>query len=135
MLKELNFEKKFENDQQYIDRKFFKESEFTKLSLSHIKNIIDARIQEMMNYLFNKNTNIDYFKNRLSHFYIVFENKIFNENFGTIFKNHLNISGILSFHQNIRLCLPSLFLLILPIIILTHYIFREHNKRQLEFHV
>ena len=93
MLKELNFEKKFENDQQYIDRKFFKESEFTKLSLSHIKNIIDARIQEMMNYLFNKNTNIDYFKNRLSHFYIVFENKIFNENFGTIFKNHLNINS------------------------------------------
>ena len=60
---------------------------------SHLKEIIDARVQEMMNYLFNKNSNLNYFKNRLSTIYLVFENKVFNENFGETFKESLNFDS------------------------------------------
>ena len=73
ILNEINFNKKIEDKKKYIDQKFFKESQFTKLSLSHFRDIIDSRIQEMMNYLFNKNSNLNYFKNKLSHIYLVFE--------------------------------------------------------------
>ena len=44
----------------------------------------------MMQYLFNQNTNINYFKNRISHIYLVFEDEIFRKNLGEIFKSSLN---------------------------------------------
>jgi len=93
ILNEINFNKKIEDKKKYIDQKFFKESQFTKLSLSHFRDIIDSRIQEMMNYLFNKNSNLNYFKNKLSHVYLVFENKVFQENLGEIFTGNLNINS------------------------------------------
>jgi len=93
ILNEINFNKKIEDKKKYIDQKFFKESQFTKLSLSHFRDIIDSRIQEMMNYLFNKNSNLNYFKNKLSHVYLVFENKVFQENLGEIFTENLNINS------------------------------------------
>ena len=93
ILNEINFNKKIEDKKKYIDQKFFKESQFTKLSLSHFRDIIDSRIQEMMNYLFNKNSNLNYFKNKLSHIYLVFENKAFQENLGEIFTGNLNFNS------------------------------------------
>jgi len=93
ILNEINFNKNVENKTKYIDKKFFEESQFTKLSLSHFREIIDSRIQEMMNYLFNKNSNLNYFKNRLSHIYLVFENRIFQKNLGETFKGCLNFDS------------------------------------------
>ena len=93
ILSELDFNKKYENQKKYIDQKYFKESQFAKISLSHFKDIIDSRVQEMMNYLFNKNSNLNIFKNKLPNIYIVFENKIFNDNLGQIFKRSLNFNA------------------------------------------
>ena len=93
ILNEINFNKKIENKIKHIDKKFFKESHFTKLSLSHFREIINSRTEEMMNYLFNKNSNLNYFKNKLSHIYLVFENKVFYENLGEIFKGYLNFDS------------------------------------------
>tara|TARA_B100000029_G_scaffold438150_1_gene453797 strand:- start:7294 stop:8484 length:1191 start_codon:yes stop_codon:yes gene_type:complete len=93
ILNEVNFNNKNENKKKYIDQKFFEQSQYTKLSISHFRDIIDTRIQEMMNYLFNKNSNLNYFKNRLSQVYVVFENKVFSENLGEIFKGHLNLNS------------------------------------------
>ncbi len=93
ILNEINFSKNYENKKKYIDEKFFQESQFTKISISHFKDIIESRVQEMMNYLFNKNSNLNYFKNKLSHIYIVFENKIFNENLGEMFKENLDFNS------------------------------------------
>ena len=90
ILNELNFNKKNENKTKYIDEKFFKESQFTKLSCSHLSDIIHSRIQEIMNYLFNKNSNLIYFKNKISHMYFVFENKVFQKNHLDIFKTYLD---------------------------------------------
>ena len=93
ILNETNFNKKTENKTKYIDKKFFKESQFTKLSLFHFGEIISSRIEEMMNYLFNKNSNLNYFKNKLSHIHLVFENKVFHENLGEVFKGNLNFDS------------------------------------------
>ena len=93
ILEEVDFNEKKENKNKYIDQKFFKDSPFTKLSLHHLGNIIDSRIQEMMNYLFNKNSNLNYFKNKLSHIYLVFENKVFEEKHIKIFKKHLDFNS------------------------------------------
>ena len=46
-----------------------------------------------MNYMFNKNSNLNYFKNKLSHIYLVFENKVFQENLGEIFQGYLNFNS------------------------------------------
>ena len=92
-ISEINFNGKIENNSKYIDSKFFKESNFTKLRVSHLEDIIESRINEMMNYLFNKNLNLNYFKNKFSHIHFVFENKIFKENLFQIFKKHLKFNS------------------------------------------
>lgn len=93
ILSELSFNGELKNKKTYIDQKFFKDSQFTKLSLSHFKDIINSRVEEMMNYLFNKNSNLNYFKNKLSHVYLVFENKIFYNNLGETFTRYLNYNS------------------------------------------
>ena len=45
----------------------------------------------MINYLFNKNSNLNYFKNRLSHMYLAFENKSFFDNLREMFSDRLNL--------------------------------------------
>ena len=93
ILSEIDFHKIQENKNSYIDKKFFEDSEFIKLRKSHLKEIIDARVQEMMNYLFNKNSNLNYFKNRLSHMYLAFENKSFFDNLREMFSESLNFDS------------------------------------------
>ncbi|MBH90604.1 MAG: hypothetical protein CMG67_00630 [Candidatus Marinimicrobia bacterium] len=93
ILTKINFNNIDENNSKYLDEKFFKDSQFTKLTLSHIKEIIETRVEEMMNHLFNKNSNIKYFKNKLSHLYVVFENKVFQEHFDKMFSGFLGIDS------------------------------------------
>ncbi len=93
ILNEINFNKKIESINKHIDRKFFKESHYAKLSLQHFRKIIESRIEEMMNYLFNKNSNISYFKSKLSHVYLVFENDSFKKNLGELFSEHLSFNS------------------------------------------
>ena len=100
ILSELSFNGELKNKKTYIDQKFFKDSQFTKLSLSHFKDIINSRVEEMMNYLFNKNSNLNYFKNKLSHVYLVFENKIFYNNLGETFTRYLNYNSDKNYFQN-----------------------------------
>ena len=93
ILTKINFDNIDKNNSKYLDEKFFKESQFTKLTLSHIKEIIETRVEEMMNHLFNKNSNIKYFKNKLSHLFVVFENKVFQEHFDKMFSGFLGIDS------------------------------------------
>ncbi len=93
ILKETNFNRQTQGKVKYIDKKFFQESQFTKLSMFHFSEIINSRVEEMMNYLFNKNSNLNYFKKRMSNIYLVFENKVFHKNLGEVFKNFLNFDS------------------------------------------
>ena len=62
-----------------------------KLSVNHLKSIIDARIEEMINYIFNKNKNLNYLDNKAPLIYVFFEDKCVFNNLGNLFKNSLNI--------------------------------------------
>ncbi len=46
------------NDEKYLDKKYFKNSNFRKISYPHICEIICARINELSDIIFNKNINL-----------------------------------------------------------------------------
>jgi cell division ATPase FtsA len=95
---ELNFNNLQKERVKYLDKKFFIKSDFMKLSVNHLKSIIDARIEEMINYIFNKNKNLNCLDNKVPLIYVFFEDKCVFNNLGNLFKNSLNIeqSKILS---------------------------------------
>ena len=64
VLKENIFDKYIDkkNEEKYLDKKYFQNLNFRKISYSHIFNIIDARISEISDIIFNKNINITYKK-------------------------------------------------------------------------
>ena len=76
---------------KYIEKDLFTESEFKKLSINHLNNIVTARVEEMSNYIFNKNKNLNYINNRIPRIHLFFEDKDVLENFGKLFKESLNI--------------------------------------------
>ena len=45
----------------------------------------------MINYIFNKNTNISFFKNKFSHIYLLFEDKIVEDNLAKVFKKFFQV--------------------------------------------
>jgi hypothetical protein len=87
---ELNFNNLQKERVKHLDKKFFIKSDFTKLSVNHLKSIIDARIEEMINYIFNKNKNLNYLDNKIPFIYVFFEDKCVFNNLGNLFKNSLN---------------------------------------------
>ena len=91
ILKSLDFNQIKSKNNKYLDKKFFTKSEFTKLSITHIQEIINSRIEEMINYIFNKNTNISFFKNKFSHIYLLFEDKIVEDNLAKVFKKFFQV--------------------------------------------
>ncbi len=88
---ELNFNNLQKERVKYLDRKFFIKSDFTKLSVNHLKSIIDARIEEMIDYIFSKNKNLNYLNSKVPLIYVFFEDKCVFNNLGDLFKNSLNI--------------------------------------------
>ena len=64
VLKENIFDKYIDkkNEEKYLDKKYFQNLNFRKISYPHIFNIIDARISEISDIIFNKNINITYKK-------------------------------------------------------------------------
>ena len=79
------------NQKRYIDKSFFKESKFKKLTIQHVKEIINARIIEMLDYLFNKNINIKYIKKKILSIDIFFEDKEILKHLGKLFHDNLRV--------------------------------------------
>ena len=77
-------------DNSYVDKKYFNETNFRKISVKLIKEISSARIEEIINIIFNKNKNLINFKNNEIPIYIeITDKKIllgFKEIFNSQFK-------------------------------------------------
>ena len=72
----------------YVDKKYFDENSYRKISLNHIMEISSARIEEIINIIFNKNKNLYDLKDKEVDLYFEFEDKnVFNK-FHFIFKNN-----------------------------------------------
>ena len=72
----------------YVDKKYLAENSYRKISLNHIMEISSARIEEIINIIFNKNKNLYDLKDKEVDLYFEFEDKnVFNK-FHFIFKNN-----------------------------------------------
>ena len=88
---ELIIENLNKSKSQYIDQKFFINSDYKKISINHIKEIINARVKEIIDYTFNQNKNLIYYKNRISKINLSFEDKVIFNCLNKLFKDYLNI--------------------------------------------
>ncbi len=75
----------------HIDKKFFINSDYKKLSLNHFKEIIEARIKEVIDYTFNNNKDLDYYGKRIGKINVFFEDIDIHKNLGKIFKSYINV--------------------------------------------
>ena len=91
IIKYFNFESKNEIDNKYVTKDLFTDSEFKKLSIKHINDIIKARISEILDYIYNKNKNLDYLSDKIFRVHLFFEDKDILENLSKLFKESLNI--------------------------------------------
>ena len=80
------------NQSTYIDRKFFINSDYKKLSLNHFKEIINVRIKEMLNYTFNNNKDLYYYEKKIGKINIFFEDVDIYKNLGKIFKSYIDLN-------------------------------------------
>ena len=92
IIKKIDFAGKIDR-KNYIDKNLFQESEFKKLSIKHVKEIINARIIEMLDYLFNKNKNLKYVNEKILSVDIFFEDNEVLEYLGKLFHENLRIGN------------------------------------------
>ena len=88
LISEICFDNIFEKKdlQNFLDEKYFIGEKFRKISFEHIYNIIQARVEEIQNILFNKNINLNFLqKNNITPLLI----NIKDENFLKILKKCL----------------------------------------------
>ena len=82
------------NKSTYIDKKFFINSDYKKLSLNHFKEIINARVKEMIDYTFNNNKDINYYEKKIGKINIFFEDINIYTNLGEIFKKYIDVKDV-----------------------------------------
>ena len=94
IIEEFNFLDDTKNNSSFIEKKFFKDSKFTKLSVKHLREIMNARINEITDYIFNNNKNLKYLDNKITKIFIFFfENHNIHRNLSKLFENSLNGSS------------------------------------------
>ena len=80
------------NKSLYIDKKYFVNSDYKKISLNHFKEIINARIKEMLNYTFNNNKDLNYYEKKIGKINIFFEDIDIYKNLGEIFRSKIDFN-------------------------------------------
>jgi len=103
-------------DEIYLEEKYFMNMAFRKISLAHLKNIIIARLNELVDIIYEKNVNLKNLKDRNQIIYLSFEDdKIFNslkENFKNRFFNKEKVRVLeKSQDEHIKPCLASVELI------------------------
>ena len=93
IIKKIDF-KNSTNNKNYIDQNLFKESKFKKLSIQHIKEIINARVVEILDLLFNKNKNLKYANKKVLRIDIFFEDKEILDFLGSTFYENLKVDNL-----------------------------------------
>ncbi|OUX54343.1 MAG: hypothetical protein CBE47_01150 [Pelagibacteraceae bacterium TMED287] len=81
-------EKNKDYNNAYLEKKFFEGSNFRKISISHLKDIIDARIKELVNLIHKSNINLKYFNTKNNIVCFKFEDESIPQSCKSIFKNN-----------------------------------------------
>ena len=86
IIKESNFE--LSDNNIYLDKNHIDEKNFKQVSLKHIIEISSARIEEIIDIIFNQNKNLNVLKNSNFDLYLDFEDQIIKYKFGNMFQNY-----------------------------------------------
>ena len=78
IISEINFEKEF--SEELIDKKYFNDKPYRKISISYIKEIMLARLNELLDIIFIKNINIKNLKINIENCFIYIEDQNINVN-------------------------------------------------------
>ena len=76
-------------EEKYLDKIFFKDETFRKISLNHIKDIISARVEELTNLIFLSNINLKDLKKEVNLVYFSFEDSNIFKSLKEIFEKIL----------------------------------------------
>jgi cell division protein FtsA len=88
VFKNIDFNK-FSGDRKeiYLEKKYFENQTYRKISLSHLYQIVFARVEELTNIIFKKNVNLRSFNNKKSQILkLVFDDENINNSCSEIFK-------------------------------------------------
>ncbi len=84
---QLNFDLLQENkEEKYLDKDYFKGETFRKISLNHIKDIIMARAEELIDLIYKKNINLKNLSDEVTFVYFSFEDQNILKNLKESFK-------------------------------------------------
>ena len=112
IFKNISFENLNEKENNYLDENFFQGDKFRKISLSHLDEVISARIEEIINLIFTKNINLKYLKDENIDIYLFFEDENMFKNFKKIFaskfpKNQKVFFNQLALDEKLGACIGS----------------------------
>ena len=71
---------KDKNDKGYLDKKFFTSSKYRKISLSHLFDIIKARLNEIIDLIYLKNINLNYLRKDNKSIFLSIEDPVIKKN-------------------------------------------------------
>jgi cell division protein FtsA len=103
LLKEVNLKSVLEIDKDsHLDKKFFSLSPYRKIKHQLILDIITARLNEFVEICYEKNTNLNYFRQVNNFIYIVIENCPYFENFQYALQKNKLVNPDFIFGKNIE---------------------------------
>jgi cell division protein FtsA len=73
-------------EEAHLPKKYFDDEIYRKISLSHFYKIISARTEEIINLIYKKNTNLNYFNNKNQIIHLSFEDDDIFDNLKQFFK-------------------------------------------------
>ena len=81
------------DENEYLEEKYFTDGNYRKIKKKLILDIAQARINEIIQIIFNKNINIKTFKEKNYKVYFMIQDKIIRNSFEKIFKSSLLVTG------------------------------------------
>ena len=75
------------DEEQYFEEKFFINDDYRKIKKKLVYEIANSRIEEIIDIIFNKNINIESFKQTSNQVYFNVQDNLISENFKQIFEN------------------------------------------------
>jgi hypothetical protein len=84
MLNKLNLEKISDNNENFLDKKYFTNSPFREVKEKLVIEVIKSRFEELFEIFYEKNINLAYFRKTNQDIYICIENLKYLKNFKKI---------------------------------------------------
>ena len=82
--------KKLQDDNELLEEKYFEKENYRKIRKKLILDIVNARIEEIINIILNKNINIKSLKQKNLRIFLIIEDQLISDNFHENFKSYIS---------------------------------------------